>query len=161
MNRKRLPAPGKQNAGGLKGRSGPPGNLHHCRRPWEVFWRRRALRAQDRWMLRVLGSYLAGLVADKPEPSNAAMRLMEIAQIARGASMLILIETARSGFVTPARDGAGWDLHPGVKELARFLAVERQVLKDLGVDQVKDVTPSLDDLLMAPEAGEESSHGNG
>ena len=155
--RKRLPAPGKQNAGGLKGKSGPPQNLNHCTRPWEVFWRRRALRAEDRWILGVLGSYIAGLVADKPAASNAEQRMMELAQIARGATMLCLAETARTGFVVKGRKGAAWDLHPGAKELVRFLQVERQALRDLGLQRrCRVVTPSLEDLLRdaAAEAGE-------
>ncbi len=154
-----LPAVRKKSRGGQPGRSGPPGNLNNCKRPWEVFWRRRALRAEDRWILKVLGTYVVGLVADKPDPSNAKVRLMEIAQIARGATMLILNETARGGFIIPAKNGVGWDLHPGAKDLPRFLQVERQALKDLGVErETRDVTPTLDSLLAeAAEDGEDQA----
>lgn len=155
---KRLPAPGKQNSGGVKGRSGPPMNLNHCKRPWEVFWRRRALRPQDKWIVPVLLGYAAGLAADKPDLSNAETRMVEIAQTARGATMLILAEAARKGFVVSGENGKGWDLAAGAKELARFLQVERQTLQALGLGRrSRDVTPSLDDLLR--EAAQDDGEG--
>lgn len=120
--------------GGVKGRSGPPSNLNNCKRPWAVFWRRRALRPQDKWVLLVLERYTEGLVADKGGEQNisaAEGRMVEIAQTARGATMLILAEAARKGFIRQTEQG--WDLHPGAKELARFLGIERQTLEGLGL----------------------------
>ena len=67
-----------------------------------------------------LESYASGLASDKPGLSEAEGRLIEIGQIARGATMLILAEAARSGFIHRV-DGT-WDLSPGAKELARFLS---------------------------------------
>lgn len=116
---------------GVKGRSGPPGHLHNSRHPWRSFWRRRALRAEDRWILPTLESYCAGLASDKPNLTEAESHMIEIAQTARGASMLILAEAARSGFIRK-QDGT-WDLSPGAKELSRFLAVERSCLQTLGL----------------------------
>jgi hypothetical protein len=53
-----------------------------------------------------------------PEEATAAeKRIIEIAQTARGAAMLILSEAARSGFIVRV-DGT-WDLAPEAKELAK------------------------------------------
>jgi hypothetical protein len=130
---------------GVKGRSGPPGHLHNAKYPWRSFWRRRALKAEDRWILPVLEGYSGGLLSDRPDASEAERRCVEVAQIARGASMLILAEAARSGFITP-KNGM-WDLSPGAKELAKFLSIERASLQTLGLQRrVKDVT-TLAELL--------------
>lgn len=135
---------------GIKGKSGPVGNLNASRHPWRAFWRRRALRAEDKWILPVLEGYASGLASDKPGLSEAESRMIEISQIARGASMLILAEAARSGFIQKA-DGS-WDLAPGAKELGRFLAIERQALQTLGMERrAKPAGGSLAELLAAPK----------
>lgn len=118
---------------GKRGRSGPPGNLHHARHPWRSFWRRRALRPEDKWILPVLEGYGAGLVSDKPLMTETEKRMAEIAQVARGATMLILAEAARSGFIRQI--DRSWDLASGVKELVKFLNAERQALGDLGLER--------------------------
>ena len=136
---------------GIKGRSGPVGNLNACRHPWRAFWRRRALRKEDRWILPVLETYATGLAADKPNLTEAEARIIEIAQTARGSSVLILAEAARSGF-TRKVDGT-WDLSPGAKELSRFLSVERQCLQTLGLQRrPKPVGGTLAELLSVKEA---------
>ncbi len=116
---------------GLKGRSGPVGNLNASRHPWRSFWKRRALRPEDKWILPTLEGYASGLASDKPGLSEAEARLIEIAQISRGASMLILAEAARSGFIQ--KENGSWDLSPGSKELAKFLSIERASLQTLGL----------------------------
>jgi hypothetical protein len=80
-----------------------------------------------------LESYSAGLASDKPNLSEVEARLIEISQVARGATMLILAEAARSGFIT--KEGASWDLAPGARQLAKFLAVEKACLLGLGLDR--------------------------
>lgn len=136
---------------GKPGRSGPPGHLHTAKYPWRSFWRRRALKAEDRWILPVLEGYANGLLSDKPNATEGEQRCVEIGQIARGATMLILAEAARSGFVTKDKNGT-WDLSPGAKELAKFLNVERQCLQNLGfVRRSKVVGQSLAELLAVPE----------
>jgi hypothetical protein len=135
---------------GVKGRSGPPGHLHNCRYPWRSFWRRRALRPADRWILPVLEGYAGGLLSDKPDATEGEHRCIEVAQIARGASMLILAECARSGFIT--KDNGTWDLSPGAKELARFLSIERSTLQTLGLGRrAKPVGGTLAELLAPKE----------
>jgi hypothetical protein len=118
---------------GVKGKSGPPRNLNNARHPWRSFWRRRALKAEDRWILPTLEGYASGLAADRPGLSAAEARLIEIGQIARGASMLILAEAARSGFIV--KEEGSWNLAPGARELAKFLAIERASLQTLGLDR--------------------------
>ena len=130
---------------GVKGRSGPPGHLHNSKHPWRSFWRRRAFKAEDRWILPTLESYAAGLASDKPGLSEAEGRLIEIGQIARGATMLILAEAARSGFIHRV-DGT-WDLSPGAKELARFLSVESRSLQALGLGRRAQPVASLTQYL--------------
>ena len=116
---------------GIKGRSGPPHNLNAGRHSWRSFWRRRALKASDKWILPVIEGYAAGLASDKPGLTEAETRLIEIGQISRGASMLILAECARSGFIV--KEDGSWNLAPGARELAKFLAIERASLQTLGL----------------------------
>jgi len=119
---------------GKPGRSGPPSNLNSVKHKWNVFWRRRALKAEDRWILPVLESYLGALLSDKPDATETEKLVMQNAQTARGAVMLILAEAARSGFVRRI-DASTWDLQPGSRELARFLTAERSALQALGMER--------------------------
>lgn len=132
---------------GKKGRSGPPGHLHNSRHPWRSFWRRRALRAEDRWILPTLEGYASGLANDKPGATEGELRMIEIAQVSRGATMLILAECARSGFMR--KDGMTWDLSPGAKELAKFLSVERSALQTLKLERRVKPALSLSQYLEA------------
>ena len=130
---------------GKKGRSGPPHNINASRHPWRSFWRRRALKAEDKWILPVIEGYASGLASDKPGASEGELRMIEIAQISRGATMLILAEAARSGFIAKA-DGT-WDLAPGAKELGKFLSVERASLQALGLERRGKPVQSLGEYL--------------
>lgn len=135
---------------GKRGRSGPPANLNATRHPWRAFWRRRALRREDKWILPTLETYSIGLASDKPNLTQAEGRMIEIAQTARGASMLILAEAARSGFIH--KEDGTWNLSPGAKELSRFLAVERSCLQTLGLGRrTKPVGGTLAELLAPKE----------
>ena len=125
-------------------RGGQPKNLNATRHPWRTFWRRRALRAEDRWILPTLEAYSESLASDKPDLSETEKRMVEIAETARGASMLILAEAARRGFIRQV-DGS-WDLAPGAKELARFLSLERQALQTLGLERRPRDIPALEDI---------------
>ena len=137
---------------GKVGRSGPVNNLNAARYPWRTFWRRRALKAEDRWILPTLEGYAAGLAGDKPGLSEAEARLIEVAQISRGASMLILAEAARSGFIE--KENGSWNLAPGARELAKFLSIERASLQTLGLDRrAKPVQDLAKQIQAAAEAG--------
>ena len=141
---------------GIKGRSGPVGNLNATRRPWRVFWRRRALRQQDRWILPLLESYMHGLLSDKPDMTEGEKRLAELAQMARACTVLILSEAAQRGFIRQV-DGT-FDVAPGVKDLPRFLNVERQSLEGLGLQRrAKTIGPPSLKEIKARYSTEEGS----
>jgi len=104
--------------------------------------------------LGVLESFSSGLSADKADLTEAEARMIEIAQVARGATMLILSEAARSGFIV--KEKRSWNLAPGAKELAKFLSVERNCLQTLGLGRrAKVIGKSLAELLAAPEPEKE------
>jgi hypothetical protein len=142
---------------GRAGFSGPPGNLNNCRNPFRAFWKRRALRAQDKWVARIVERYGDGLVADKggPDEITAAMRhTIELASVARGCAMLILAEAKRSGFIRKI-DGT-WDLAPGAAELAKFMKLELSALQALGFDRRERKALSIEDITASYTKGEES-----
>jgi len=125
---------------GKKGRSGPPGNLNNVRRPWDVFWNRRALRSSDRWLLPLLEDYADGLTQHLGGDGNISeveRRLVELGRMARGCALLILHDAARYGRVRTVTEGGcqSWALAPGYAELPRFLSLERQVLNTLGLEK--------------------------
>ena len=72
-------------------------------------------------------------------------RMVEIAQTARGASMLILAEARASGFMT--RVNGIWDLAPGSKELAKFLNAEIAALKAVKLERRSKPVQSLEDYI--------------
>jgi len=150
----RTPAPGKQNAGGLKGKSGPPGNMHASRHGLQSWLKRRALPLNKQHVANFVTAYENGLMACKGGPENVSeveTALIRNAGRAFGAQMLVLEEAAARGFVRPV-DGS-WDLSPGFARLIGFLNAERSALATLGLSRrSKDVTPSLQDLLA--EAGD-------
>jgi len=139
---------------GKKGRSGPPGNLNASKSPWRAFWRRRALKPEHKWITPVLEQYGAELTSDKGGTDSITAgerRMSEIAQMARGASMLILASASTKGFTIETDNG--WDLAPGVKELAKFLNTERSAIAAMGL-QRRAKTLTLDDVLNEPEEDE-------
>lgn len=131
---------------GRRGRSGPPGNLHGTRHPWRSFWRRRALRAQDRWVLTILRDYREALAGDRPDSTAGEQAVIQIAETARGCTALILSEAAQRGLIRELEGGA-WDLQPGLRELSRFLAVELRALQTLGLDRRAKPLPSLAEYI--------------
>lgn len=93
----------------------------------------------------VVESYASGLASDKPGLTEAEARLIEIGQISRGATMLILAECARSGFIV--KEDGGWNLAPGARELAKFLSIERTSLQTLGLGRRAKPAITLSDYL--------------
>jgi hypothetical protein len=87
------------------------------------------LKPADRWILPVIESYASGLTPDKPGLTEAEGRVVEIAQIARGASMLILAECARSGFTMPVK--GSWARHQGL-ELAEVCPSNARLQSGVG-----------------------------
>ncbi len=133
---KRTPRPGKQNAGGLAGKSGPPGNMHGARHGLSSWLKRRALPVNKQHVARFVESYKAGLLASKGGAAGATeveRALIENASRAFGACMLVLEEAAARGFVRPL--DSTWDLAPGFGRLVAFLNAERMALATLGVER--------------------------
>ena len=144
---------------GKAGRSGPVGNLNAAKHPWGPFWKRRALGAEDRWIIPVLESYLNEIISDKGGADSITAgerRVAEIAQTARGAQMLILSEAKRQG-VTCAT-GNTWDLAPGFKDLPRFQTIELNALKTLGLGR-RQKRIGLTELLQQGEEEEQEQGG--
>jgi hypothetical protein len=125
---------------GRKGRSGPPGNLNGTRHPWAVFWRRRALRPEDRWILPVLEGYARSLGSDKPNMSEGERRMAEIAREARGARMLIWAEVGSDGHTTDERVAL-------LTELPTFMSAEIRALLALGLERRAEKVADLDTYL--------------
>jgi hypothetical protein len=100
--------------------------------------------------LPTLERYATGLASDKANPTETESRMIEIAQTARGASMLILSEAVRSGFIQKV-DGS-WNLSRGAKELARFLSIERATLQALGLERRAKPVPALQDYMQQQKA---------
>jgi len=123
--------------------------------PWRTFWNRRALGTQDRWIRPLLIEYAEGLIEDKgglDSITAGEQRLVEIAQCARGATMLILAEASKQGFIrsveTKDSNGPGsWDLAPGAKDLSKFLTIERNALQTLGITRRVKEPKSIEQWL--------------
>lgn len=112
---------------GVKGRSGPPGNLNSAKRPWRTFARRGALRAADKWVQRPADLYLAGLQADDPDASNAKQQAQRIARDAHACGLLVLndLQTA-----TDPEQRRRW-----LAEYRAFAALELKALATIGLDR--------------------------
>lgn len=131
------------------------GNLNASQHSWRSFWRRKALKTSHRWVLPVIERYAGELESEKADLTHAEKRVIEIGQIARGCTMLILAESADKGLIRKLPDGS-WDLTAGDKQLARYLSVELNALKTLGLGRrAKPVNGhTLAELLGAPIAQE-------
>jgi hypothetical protein len=82
----------------------------------------------------VLAEYETSIASDKAGDLTAGeRRMVEIACVARGCSMLILAEAQKAGFIRLT--GEGWDLHPGAKELPKFLSIERAAIQAIGLER--------------------------
>jgi hypothetical protein len=128
---------------GIARRSGPVGNLNASKYPWRAFWRRRAVKAEHRWLPPIVESYVDALISDKggaSEVTEGERRMIQVAATAHGCALLVLDHAARLGFVR-VTDSGTWDLMPGTKELAKFLSVEQAALK--GVDLRRRPKPAL------------------
>lgn len=136
---------------GIKGRSGPPGNLNSVRSVLPALRRLRNGKPLPPELARVaaLADQEAELlIADKGGLSNmtGGERLMlNVWRSARQAVLLILTEMVDRGAVSAA-DGK-WDLQPGTQRLAKFLSEERSALLALGLARKTKDAGSLEELL--------------
>lgn len=125
------------NTGGKAGRSGPPGNLNSVKHPWRSFWKRRALRSQDRWILKLVEGYQDELVSDRGGRdcvSAAELKAMEIGQAARW--LLGLSEASAEG----------------LKEAARYMSIELKSLTSVGLERRDPPAKSLNEYLASKNA---------
>jgi hypothetical protein len=79
--------------------------MNGAKHGWRSYWRRRALRKQDRWILPLLRDYRESLIADRGGPDNvtaAELSMIELAQVARGCTLLLMAEVSRDG-IAPVR----------------------------------------------------------
>ncbi len=81
-------------------RGGQPNNLNNSRHPWRAFWKRRALRPGDRWVMRLVESYEECIEEDRGrELSFAEARVVEIAKTAKVCQLLALAAFAKDGIM--------------------------------------------------------------
>jgi hypothetical protein len=144
---------------GKKGRSGPPGHLRGCKHPWKLLWRRKLITPQCRWVTQFIETYISDLRADKPDLTAGEQRTLEIAQLARGVTLLIFAECAQHGLLRKVN--GDWDLQPAAHALNRFLAVELKALKLLGLDRRAKPIKKLTELLAAVPHACEDRQANG
>ncbi len=133
---------------GVKGRSGPPGNLNGATSGIEVWLKRRMLPVHKRHIGAFIQTYRAGLLACKGGDAGATeveTGLIDNAARAYGACLLILEEAANKGLVRDV--GGTWDLTPGFARITQFLAAERLALVALGLERRARDVPSARDLL--------------
>lgn len=134
---------------GVKGRSGPPGNLNHVKHPWGSFWKRRALGPKDKWIAIEAARYRDGLLRDRPDPTEAEQRAIELASEAKAARLLIWRAIRETGF-TETRDG-GLRLVPAAEALPKFIGAELGALKLLGLERRAKMIDPIQQLLDEPE----------
>jgi hypothetical protein len=118
-----------------------PGNLGNTQHPWRVYWRRRALPADKRWVLRLVEDYVPALLADKGGEGNvsaAEMKVMELAAVARVCWALAMV------------DG-------NLDTVARFVSVERSCLADLGLERRAKPVDPMQALRAAVERANEGA----
>lgn len=132
---------------GKKGRSGPPGNINNCKHHHRTYLKRGVVSKKYEWILPFLKRYSEALLRDKPDATEAERRLVNVGETAYGVRLMILQEAKENGFIV--KQGDTWDLSPGVKDLPRFLGIERQALHTLGLERRAKAVPVLADYLEA------------
>jgi hypothetical protein len=106
-------------------RGAPLGNLNAGRISYRTYWRRRVLRKDDRWVLRLVQDYVPELVTDLGgDPSAQQKRTIEICAAARVCWLLAL---------------AAQDL----ETVARFHGIEARFLLSLGLERRARQLPRL------------------
>lgn len=110
------------------------GNMHAMRFPWRVYWRKRALRPEDRWVLALVADYIPEIVADKGGEAGVTAAESRLAELAAAARVCWLLALA-----SPAAGARA--------EAPRFMAIERQSLQALGLERRARPVPSLRELL--------------
>jgi hypothetical protein len=109
----------------------------------------------------MIEGYAGSLASEKADLTQAEQRTIEVAQISRGCSMLILAECASAGLICQTTEG--WNLSPGARELGKFLTVELKALAMLGLDRrvSSESDPPNPVVLYLPEKHQTSSANKG
>ncbi len=141
-------------------RGGQPNNLNNSRHPWRAFWKRRALRPGDRWVMRLVESYEECIEEDRGrELSFAEARVVEIAKTAKVCQLLALAAVAKDGIMLESVTTTNSPQHgetvtrrgdvlsPAFKELPKFLKLELDALRALGLEKAEREPLSLKDYV--------------
>jgi len=116
------------------------GNLNRALHPYRTYWRRRALKPEDKWALALIADYIPQLVSDKGGTecvTAAEMRLIELASAARLCWLIALA-------------------HQRDAECAKFMSIENRVLARLGLERRSRPVPSLASILAAKDTDSEA-----
>lgn len=143
-----------------KGKGAQPGNLNGSRHPHRAFWKRRVLRPEDQWVLPMVAGYETGIAEDRGrELSFAESRVVDLAKTARVCSLLALgafveggimcesVTTTNSPVAGETVTRKGDVLHPAFQELAKFMRMELDALRRLGLEAAKREPLSLKDYV--------------
>lgn len=150
---------------GKKGRSGPPGNMNAARHGWSVYLKRRALPKSAQWAAIEALKYRDGLLRERPDPTEAERRTIELAVEAKVVRLLIWRAIREQGLTRQGEDGLR--LVPAAEALPRFIGVELGALKMLGLERrpkdIGDLAAIIqEDMHRAEQPGpptqEEDSH---
>jgi hypothetical protein len=97
----------------------PKGNMNGARNPWALYWRRRALKPEDRWVLRLVEDYVPSLISDLGGEANVSFAQRKVAELAAVARACWALAMAAGN----------------LDAVARFVSVERSCLADLGLER--------------------------
>lgn len=141
-------------------RGGQIGNLNNSKHPWRAFWKRRALRPADRWVMRLVEDYEQSIEVDRGrELSFAEARVIEIAKVSRVCQLLGLAELTKTGIMLESVTTTNSPQHgetvtrrgdvlsPAFKELPKFLKLELDALRAIGLEKAEREPLSLKDYV--------------
>ena len=120
---------------GVRGRSGPPGNLNAVKNGFQSWRRRRALPADRAHVNALVAAEERDLIQDKggADVVTAAERaLIRDAGTAYGLILLALEEARARGCIALGKEGQ-WDLMPGLQRVRGLLDSRRMNLVALGL----------------------------
>jgi hypothetical protein len=128
--------------------------------------KRRALRKEDRWVLPVIAEYGAALLSDKGNPSEAERRVIELASLARGATILLLAAAATrpgglAGDVATISATTSDGKHVTARRadllsaVERFMGIEARLLSTLGLEKRAAPAMNLSEYLASKRRADE------
>lgn len=106
--------------------------MNALRYPWKAYVRRGALRAEDRWALKVADDFYDRVLGTKGELNGMQQLVAENGQVSRVAIALIFQDIARHGWTRESDNGL--ELTPAAKDLPKYLTSELKALRELGLE---------------------------